>query len=376
MVGPVIGPMIGLEVLTSFFLEAGFLGIMLFGLDRVGPRLHFAATCLVSFGTLLSASWILAANSWMQSPAGFVLKRDHFDVVSWLQVIFNPTFPFRYPHMLLAAFITVSFLVAGVGAYYLLHERHRDFARKTLSMGLGFASVLVACQVFLGDILGGAMSRYQPAKLEAMEGNWHDAPSADYLLLVVPDSEHERNSYQLGIPYLGSLLVTHSLHGAVQGLTDTPPRRRPPMAPVFYAFRVMYLIGTLMFVVVCIGTWLRLRGRLYSTRWFLKLMLWMTPSGLLATVGGWYTAEIGRQPWVVYGQLRTVDAVSPVPPEAVLGSLIMIVLVYSLFFAGFLAFALKAIRRGPADLTETPVIAGPVKRAYAAVGKAAAPAGR
>jgi cytochrome bd ubiquinol oxidase subunit I len=376
MVGPVIGPMIGLEVLTSFFLEAGFLGIMLFGLGRVGPRLHYAATCLVSFGTLLSAAWILSANSWMQAPAGFVLHHDHFDVVNWMQVIFNPTFRFRYPHMLLAAFITVSFLVAGVGAYYLLHNRHRDFARKTFSMGLGFASVLVACQVFLGDILGGEMSHHQPAKLQAFEGNWHDTPTADYLLLVVPDSVHERNSYQLGIPYLGSLLVTHSLHGAVPGLTDSPAGQRPPMAPVFYAFRMMYLIGTFMFAVVCIGIWLRVRGKLYSTRWFLKLMLWMTPSGLFATIGGWYTAEIGRQPWVVYGQLRTADAVSPVPPQAVLGSLVLIALTYSLFFAGFLAFALKAIRKGPADLTETPVIAGPVKRAYTNLPAGPAPSTR
>jgi cytochrome bd ubiquinol oxidase subunit I len=364
MVGPVLGPMIGLEVLTAFFLEAGFLGVMLFGLDRVGPRLHFAATCLVSFGTLLSASWILSANSWMQAPRGFALKQDHFEVVNWLQVIFNPTFPFRLPHMLLAAFITASFLVGGVGAYYLLHDRHREFARKTLSMGLGFASVLVACQVFLGDILGAVMYGQQPAKIEAMEGNWKDTPTADYLLLIVPDAQHERNSYALGVPFLGSLIVTHSLHGAVPGLTNTPLEQRPAMAPVFYAFRVMYLLGTIMFALVCVGTWLRFRGRLYSTRWFLKLMLWMTPSGLIATVAGWYTAELGRQPWVVYGQLRTADAVSPVPGPAVLGTLIVIVAVYTLFFAGFLAFALKAIRNGPSDLSGTPVIAGPVKRAF------------
>jgi cytochrome bd ubiquinol oxidase subunit I len=366
MVGPVIGPMIGLEVLTSFFLEAGFLGIMLFGFDRVGPRLHYAATCLVSLGTLMSASWILAANSWMQTPQGMVLQGDHFEVVDWVGVIFNPSFPFRLPHMLLAAFITVSFLVAGVGAHYLLAGRHQEFARKTLSMGLGFATVLVACQVFLGDILGGVMARHQPSKIEAMEGNWHDQPSADYLFLIVPDSVHERNSYQWGIPYLGSLLVTHSLDGPVPGLADTPPGERPPMGPVFYAFRLMYILGTVMFVVVCIGSWLRIQRRLYSSRWFLRILVWMVPSGFLATIGGWYTAEVGRQPWVVYGHLRTADAVSPVPPAAVLSTFLLIVAVYSLFFSGFLAFALKAIRNGPESLEQLPVLPGPVKRVHAA----------
>lgn len=363
MAGPVIGPMIGLEVLTSFFLEAGFLGIMLFGMNRVGPKLHFFATCMVAFGTLTSASWILSANSWMQTPAGIALQGDHFAVTDWLKVVFNPSFLFRLPHMLMAAFLTGSFLVAGIGAYYLLRNVHVDFARKTLSLGLGFASVLIGTQLFLGDILGGVIAQYQPSKMQAIEGNWKDAPSASYLLLVVPNAKEERNEYQLGIPYLGSILVTHSLHGAVPGLTNTPKEQRPPMGPVFYAFRLMFFIGTLMFAAVATSIVLRLRGALYSSPWFLKWMLWMTPSGLLATVGGWYTAEIGRQPWVVFGKLLTADAVSPVPPQAVLTSLIVIMSSYALFFTGFLTLALKAIRKGPTDAPLEPLVAGPVKRA-------------
>jgi cytochrome d ubiquinol oxidase subunit I len=360
MVGPVIGPMIGLEVLTSFFLEAGFLGIMLFGLKRVGPKLHFTATCLVAAGTILSASWILSANSWMQTPAGFVLHDGRFEVTDWWQVIFNPSYLYRLPHMLLAAYITASFLVAGVGAYYLRQDRHLEFARKTVSLGLTFATVLIAAQVFLGDILAGVVAQYQPAKIQAIEGNWEDIRRAPYQLIIVPDEAHARNHYALGVPLLGSLLVTHHLDGVVEGLDRTPVADRPPMGPVFYGFRVMYLTGTLMFAVACLAMWLKLRGRLYSTRWFHMLLIWMAPAGLLATLGGWYTAEIGRQPYVVFGQLRTAQAVSPVAPEAILTTLVIIAATYTLFLTGFLALAVRAIRRGP---TEEPLtISGSLKR--------------
>ncbi|MDB5861983.1 MAG: cytochrome ubiquinol oxidase subunit [Ramlibacter sp.] len=347
MAGSVLGPMIGLEVLTSFFLEAGFLGIMLFGFKRVGPRLHFLATCMVALGTILSASWILAANSWMQTPAGFAFTDGRFVPVEWLKVIFNPSVPYRLPHMLLAAYITASFLVAGVAAHYLLQQRHVAFARRTLSMALAFASVLIAAQVFLGDLLAGVVARHQPAKIQAIEGNWNDVPRADYLLVIVPDSQRERNSVQLGIPLLGSLLVTHSVDGTVPGLRNTPPADRPPMGPVFYGFRVMYLLGTAMFFTACAGLWLKWRGTLFESRRFLRLLVWMSPTGLLATLGGWYTAEIGRQPYVVYGQLRTVDAISPVPPGAVLSSLVAFVLIYGLFLYGFLRLTSMAIRKGP-----------------------------
>ncbi|MDB6008574.1 MAG: cytochrome ubiquinol oxidase subunit [Gammaproteobacteria bacterium] len=358
--GPVIGPLIGLEVLTSFFLEAGFLGIMLFGFNRVGPRLHFLATCLVALGTILSASWILSANSWMQTPDGVVLRAGHFEVISWWRVIFNPSYPYRLAHMLIAAYLTVSFLVAGVGAYYVREGRHLIFARKTMSLGLTFATALVGAQVFLGDVLAGVIAVHQPAKLQAIEGNWDDQPRAPYQLIIVPDSAEARNHYTLGIPLVGSIMVTHSIDGAVPGLKRTAPRERPPMGPVFYAFRIMYLIGTGMFAIVCIAMWLRLRGRLYSTGWFLSLLIGMAPAGLLATLGGWYTAEIGRQPYVVFGLLRTADTVSPVAPKSVLVTLLALGATYTLFMTGFLVLAGRAIRRGPSD--EALTVSGSLKR--------------
>jgi cytochrome d ubiquinol oxidase subunit I len=359
-VGPVIGPLIGLEVLTAFFLEAGFLGIMLFGLNRVGPRLHFLATCLVAAGTIVSASWILSANSWMQTPAGVTVHAGHFEVTDWAKVIFNPSYLYRLPHMLIAAYLTGSFLIAGVGAYYLRQGRHLAFARKTMSLGLGFATVWIGAQVFLGDILAGVVAKYQPAKIQAIEGNWNDVPRAPYQLIIVPDNAAERNHYEMGVPLLGSLLVTHTVEGVVPGLKRTPADERPPMGPVFYAFRLMFLIGTGMFVVVCIAMWLRVRGQLYSARWFHSLLVWMAPSGLLATLGGWYTTEIGRQPYVVYGQLRTLDAVSPVAPESVLTSLLILGAVYALFLTGFVMLAGRAIGRGPCDDPLT--VSGSLKR--------------
>ncbi len=363
--GPAIGPMIALEVLTSFFLEAGFLGIMLFGLHRVGPKLHFLATCMVALGTLLSASWILSANSWMQTPDGVAMQNGHLVVTDWLRVIVNPSWLYRLPHMLAAAYITGSFLVAGVGAWYLLQGKHEAFARRTVSIGTAFATVLIAGQVFLGDLVYGSMLQHQPAKMQAAEGFWEkqsDSP-APYYWFIVPDQQNQRNRFALGIPYLGSIWLTHSLDGRVEGLKNTPRDRQPAMGWVFYGFRVMYGIAILMFGVCVASLWLRWQGRLFTTRWFLRALVIMTPSGVIATLGGWYVAETGRQPWVIYGLLRTVEAVSPVPAAALLSTLIAFVCVYSLFMAAFLMFARYMIRRGP-DLSPAQTEAsGSVKNA-------------
>ena len=364
LAGPVIGPMIGLEVLTSFFLEAGFLGIMLFGLNRVGPRLHFFATCMVALGTVLSASWILSANSWMQTPDGVVWENGRLVVRDWWRVIVNPSWLVRLPHMLSAAYLTGSFLVAGVGAWYLLKKTHLAFARRTVSLGLAFGSVLIAGQVFIGDLLYGTMLKHQPAKMQAAEGFWtrqSDSP-APYLWVIIPDQKNQRNLLQLGTPWLGSIWLTHSLDGRVEGLKNTPVQDQPSMGWVFYGFRTMYVIAIAMFALASASLWLRWRGKLFSTRWFLIALAWMTPSGIFATLGGWYTAEIGRQPYVIYGLLRTADAVSPVPAGTLLSSLIAFIVIYSIFFTAFLVFVVRAIRRGPNETVEF-VPSGSLKRA-------------
>lgn len=350
--GPVVGSLISYEVLTAFFLEAGFLGIMLFGLQRVGPRLHFLATCMVSLGTQISASWILAANSWMQTPSGAVLEGGRFVVHSWREVIVNPSWPVRLPHMLMAAYLTGAFLVAGVGAWYLLKGRHLEFARKTVSLGIGMATLLIGVQVFIGDILYGTMLQLQPAKLQAAEGFWErqsESP-APYYWIIVPDQAGQKNRLALGTPYLGSIWLTHSLTGRVAGLKNTPRDRQPLMAMTFYGFRVMYGIGIVMFALGGISLWLRWKRRLFSTRWFLRMLVAMTPAGAIATLGGWYLAETGRQPWVIYGVLRTSEAVSPVPAPVLLASLISFVCVYGLFLTAFLIFVARIIRQGPAAI--------------------------
>jgi len=364
LAGPVIGPMIGLEVLTSFFLEAGFLGIMLFGLNRVGPRLHFFATCMVALGTVLSASWIMSANTWMQTPDGVVWENGRLVVRDWWRVIVNPSWLVRLPHMLSAAYLTGSFLVAGVGAWYLLKKTHLAFARRTVSLGLAFGSVLIAGQVFIGDLLYGTMLKHQPAKMQAAEGFWtkqSDSP-APYLWVIIPDKKNQRNLLQLGTPWLGSIWLTHSLDGRVEGLKNTPVQDQPSMGWVFYGFRTMYVIAIAMFALASASLWLRWRGKLFSTRWFLIALAWMTPSGIFATLGGWYTAEIGRQPYVIYGLLRTADAVSPVPAGTLLSSLIAFIVIYSIFFTAFLVFVIRAIRRGPKEMVEF-VPSGSLKRA-------------
>lgn len=365
MAGPAIGPMIALEVLTSFFLEAGFLGIMLFGLHRVGARLHFLATCMVALGTLLSASWILSANSWMQTPDGIEVVNGHVVVTDWLKVIVNPSWLYRLPHMLTAAYITGSFLVAGVGAWYLLRGEHVAFGRRTVSMGTAFATILIATQVFLGDILYGKMVQLQPAKMQAAEGFWdkQSESPAPYYWIIVPDQEHQRNRFALGIPVLGSIWLTHSLDGRVDGLKNTPVDRQPQMGWVFYGFRVMYGIAIIMFGVAVASLWLRWQGRLFARRWFLRTLVVMTPSGIVATLGGWYLAETGRQPWVIYGVLRTIDAVSPVPADALLSSLIAFFCIYALFLTAFVLFAFRMIRRGPQGAPAQAEASGSLKQA-------------
>jgi cytochrome d ubiquinol oxidase subunit I len=364
LAGPVIGPLIGLEALTAFFLEAGFLGIMLFGETRVGPKLHFFATCMVALGTTVSAAWIMSANSWMQTPDGVAWEHGRLIVTDWWKVIVNPSWPVRLPHMLLAAYLTAAFLVSGVSAWYLLRKREIVFARRTLSLGMGAACICIATQLFVGNHVGGVLAKYQPAKLQAAEGWWDlktPSPTA-YLWVIVPDQAGQRNRFQMGTSYLGSIWLTSSLTGTIGGLRNTPVAEQPRMVLVFYSFKIMLAIGIAMFTIGVISLWLRWHGRLYSARWFLRVLVVMTPSGVVATLGGWYMAEIGRQPWVINGMMRTADAVSPVPAATLLSTLIAFVCVYAVFLSAFLIFTLRLIRRGPEGLPAHALPSGSLKR--------------
>jgi cytochrome d ubiquinol oxidase subunit I len=265
----------------------------------------------------------------MQTPAGVAIHDGQLTVVNWRHVLMNPSWPYRLPHMLTAAYLTASFMVAGVGAWYLLRGKHQEFARRTVALGTAFATVLIAGQVFIGDIVYGTMLKYQPSKMQAAEGFWEKQSQspAPYYWFIVPDQKDQRNRFALATPYLGSIWLTHSLKGRVEGLKNTPRELQPRMVLVFYAFRIMYCLAMLMFAMGVASLWLRFRGALFNSRWFLWMLVFMSPSGIIATLAGWYVAETGRQPWVIFGILKTVDAVSPVPSQALLSTLIAFVCV-------------------------------------------------
>jgi cytochrome d ubiquinol oxidase subunit I len=281
-------------------------------------------------------------------------------------VIDNPSWLFRLPHMLCAAYLTASFLVAGVGAWYLLRGKHLAFAQRSVALGMAFAAVLIAGQVFIGDLLYGTMLKHQPSKMQAAEGFWEkQSPSpAPYYWIIVPDQKHQRNRAAFGIPYLGSIWLTHSLHGRVEGLKNTPRDEQPAMGMVFYGFRIMYGIAIIMFTAASVALWLRWKRRLFTTPWFLRVLVIMTPSGIVATLGGWYLAETGRQPWVIFGLLRTADAVSPVPAKTLLATLIAFIGIYAFFMAAFLFFVLRIIRKGPDEVSDHAEASGSLKNAF------------
>lgn len=347
--GNILGPLISYEVLTAFFLEAGFIGIMLFGQNRVGKKLHFFACCMVAFGTVVSAFWILAANSWMQTPAGYAMKDGLMVATDWLAALFNPSFPYRLAHMLTAAYLTAAFVVAGVSAFYLWRREHVEFARVSFSLAMWAALILAPLQVFIGDLHGLNTLKVQPMKLAAMEGRWETARGVPLTLFAIPDEKAERNHFEIDVPYLGSLILTHALNGEIKGLNEVPPQDRPPVLPVFFAFRIMVGIGFALMGLAFVGAFLRWRRSLYEARWFHGLCMLATPLGFVAILAGWIVTEVGRQPWVVQGVLRTADAVSPVATGAVATSLILFGIVYNVLLLAFFYYGLKLVLKGPAD---------------------------
>lgn len=345
--GGVLGPLMAYEVLSAFFLEAGFLGIMLFGLNRVGPKLHFTATTMVAIGTLFSAFWILSANSWMQTPTGHIIENGRAVVESWWDVVFNPSFPYRLVHMVLAAFLTTALVVGAVGAWHLLRDRENRAARIMFSMAMWMAAIVAPIQIVAGDMHGLNTLEYQPAKVAAMEGHFETQNGAPLILFGWPDMAAEETKYAVEIPKLGSMILTHDWDGRITGLKDFDPEDRPNATIVFWTFRIMVGLGLLMALLGIASLFARWRKSIYSCTWLHRFALIMGPSGFIAILAGWFTTEIGRQPWVVYGLMRTSEAGSPVAPAAIAGSLAAFVIVYTIVFGVGTAYIIRAMNRDP-----------------------------
>ncbi len=357
--GPVIGPLMAYEVLTAFFLEAGFLGVMLFGLGRVSNTLHFVSTIMVAFGTLLSATWILSVNSWMQTPAGFGINEvGQFVPENWMEIILNPSFTYRLVHMVLAAYLTTAFVVGAVGALHLLRNHQNPEARKMFSMAMWMAAIVAPLQVVAGDFHGINTYEHQPVKVMAMEGHYDSYPEgAPLYLFGIPDEENQELDYAIGIPKLSSLIIKHDLNAPMKGLDTVPDELQPPVPIVFWSFRIMVGIGMLMVLVGFVSLFLRWRRKLYEMPLFHRAAMLMGPSGFVAVLAGWITTEVGRQPYTVYGHLMTSDSIAPVEAPAVAASLIAFIVVYFALFGAGTLYILKMMNKEPGEvrpLPETP----------------------
>lgn len=362
--GPIIGPLMGYEVLSAFFLEAGFLGIMLFGFNRVGPKLHLFATAMVAIGTLSSAFWILSVNSWMQTPAGFAINDvGQFVPQDWWAIVFNPSFPYRLVHMVLAAYLTTAFVVGGVGAWHLLKNSRDRGARIMFSMAMWMAIVVTPLQIVAGDLHGLNTLEHQPAKIAAMEGHYETEAGAPLYLFGIPDDDAGKLHWSVGIPNLGSYILTHKWDGEVKGLEAFPEDKRPPTAWVFWSFRIMVGLG---FLMLAVGGWAlvqRLRRRLYADGWLQRAAVAMGPSGFLAVLAGWVTTEVGRQPYTVYGLMTTADSASAVGAPAVATSLIAFILVYFTLFGAGTVYILRLMAKPPTTGDVAEPAAGPTRAA-------------
>lgn len=352
-VGNIAGPLLAYEVLTAFFLEATFLAIMLFGRERVGERMHTIATVLVAFGTTMSAFWILVLNSWMQTPAGFEMRDGVAHATDWSAIIFNPSMPYRLTHMLLASGLTVAFLVAGISAWQWLRGQRTPAVAAALRTGVWLGVVLAPAQAVLGDLHGLNTFEHQPAKIAAIEGVWETERGAPLLLFAIPDEEARTNHAEIGIPYLASLILTHELDGEIRGL-DEFEGAHPPVAPVFWSFRIMVGVGLLMIVLSAYTAW-RLRRGGELPRWTARALVAMSFSGWVATVAGWYVAEIGRQPWLVHGVLRTADAASDVPAAMIGTTFALYLLLYALLIAAYVSVVFHLAKKaGAQDASPAP----------------------
>jgi cytochrome d ubiquinol oxidase subunit I len=360
-VSNVFSPLLSFEVMTAFFLEAGFLGIMLFGWERVHRTIHFVATCLVAFGAILSAFWILAANSWLQTPTGYEFINGRFMVTDFKEAIFNPSTAVRMGHMTVASFETSVFVVAGMSAYFLIKRREVILFRRCLGLSLMMAALFAPLQIFLGDASGRQVFYHQPAKLAALEAHWETNTNkgAPFAVIAMPDVKKERNSFEFAIPNGLSLLVTHSLHGQVSGLKEFSREDRPNVPILFWSFRVMVAIGFILLFIMVWALVLWHGKRLYEHSPFLKTLVAVHPLGFLATELGWIVTEVGRQPWLVYNLMRTADGVSPIPAGNVIWSLSLFLIIFSVIGASYFYYVLKTMGRGPDLSSPIPPIQRP-----------------
>ncbi|HYZ24413.1 MAG TPA: cytochrome ubiquinol oxidase subunit I, partial [Rhodopila sp.] len=350
----VLSPMLAYEGLTAFFLEASFLGVLVFGRQLVPRWAHFFAAVMVALGTLASSFWILAANSWMQTPQGYKVVDGRFFPTDWAAIIFSPSFPYRLAHNVVAFYITTGFVVLGVGAYLIRSSRSIAEGRVMMRMALNLLIVLVPLQIILGDLHGLNTLEHQPAKLAAIEGRYDTATPTPLTLFGIPDDKNAVMNDEVEIPRLGSLILTHSWNGTIKGLKEWPEDQRPPVGPPFYAFRIMVGIGVIMLLVAIVGQVLRRNSRIFNTDWYLRLCEWVTPLGFIAVLAGWTTTEVGRQPWTVYGLMRTADSVSPsLSGGDVLASFILYIIVYLIMFPTGIGFMLALVRGGVKE-TEAP----------------------
>jgi cytochrome d ubiquinol oxidase subunit I len=357
----ILSPLLAYEGIMAFFLESAFLGVLLFGRKLVPRWAHFVAALMVAAGTLFSAFWILATNSWMQTPAGYEMVDGRFYPLNWMEIVFSPSSPYRLAHTIVAFYITTGFVVIGVAAWYLLRARFQEEARTMLPMTLWLLTILVPLQMILGDLHGLNTLEHQPAKLAAIESIWDTEQGAALNLFVIPDEKAETNHYAISVPILGSLILAHDPNGTVRGLKEWPAADRPPVAIPFFGFRIMVGIGLLMLALIIASWWLRWRGRLFDERWFLQCCVLAMPLGFLAVLAGWATTEVGRQPWTVYGLLRTADSVSPsLTGFDVILSLAGYAVVYLIMFPAGLILMARIVRNGPAEsaLEEEQVASG------------------
>jgi cytochrome d ubiquinol oxidase subunit I len=345
--GNVIGPLVGYEVLTAFFLEATFLGILLFGFNRVPPWLYVMSAAVVALGTALSAFWILSANSWMQTPAGHEVRNGIAYPLDWIAVIFNPSFPYRFAHMVNAAYLTTGFVVLAVGARYVLAGNYVEEGRTMVRMAIALLAILAPLQLFIGDQHGLNTLRHQPVKVAAMEAHWDGAKPGDFHIFAWPDEKGEKNLFEISIPRGASLILTHRPDGLFPGLTSVAPADRPPVKVVFFAFRTMLYIGFFMIAAALFGAFLWWRRRLFDTRWYLWIVANSWWVGFVAVIAGWMVTESGRQPWLVQGILRTADGVSPVPSASILGTLALFVFAYGIVFSMGIYYINRLIVAGP-----------------------------